>query len=89
MAMWMLRPARCADYILTPAAGGALVMQMRLQNSWQKTMNGILIANAVLQIVSVPGEWMLVMDAQNHYSHGPLFPVCLAVHSIKALPVAK
>ena len=79
MPVWMLRLVKCADYILTPAAGGALVMQMRLQNNWQKAMNGILIANAVLQLVSVPGEWMLVIDEQNHYSHGPLFPVYLGV----------
>lgn len=79
MPVFMLRLAKCADYILTPAAGGALVMQMRLQNNWQKAMNRILIANAVLQIVSVPGEWMVVIDAKNHYSHGPLFPVYLCV----------
>ena len=77
--VWTLRLVKCADYILTPAAGGALVMQMRLKNNWQKAMNGILIANAVLQLVSVPGEWMLVIDAQNHYSHGPLFPVYLGM----------
>ena len=77
-AFW-LRLAKCADYILTPAAGGALVMQMRPKNSWQNVMNGILAANMVLQIVSVPGEWMLVIDAHHHYSHGPLFPVYLGV----------
>ena len=79
MPAWLLRVAKCADYILTPAAGGALVMQMRLQNNWQKVMNGVLIANAVLQLASVPGGWMLVIDAQNRYSHGPLFPLYLCV----------
>ncbi len=79
MPVWMLRLAKCADYIMTPAAGGALVVQMQMHNSRQKAMNGILIANVVLQIVSVPGEWMITIDAGHHYSHGPLFPVYLGM----------
>ena len=85
---WVLRLIKCADYIVTPAAGGALVMQMQLQNKWQKVMYGILIANTALQIISLPGEWMLVIDEGNHYSHGVLFPVYLGVcFSIIALMI--
>ena len=80
---WTLRLAKSADYILTPMAGGALVMQMRLQNIWQKAINTILIVNAGVQLISIPGEWMTVIDEHNHYIHGPLFPAylcaCLAV----------
>ena len=79
MSSWMLRFAKCADYILTPAAGGALTMQMQLQNTWQKVLIGILTANTALQIISLPGEWMVVIDAGNHYYHGPLFPVYLGI----------
>ena len=76
---WILRTAKCADYVLTPLAGGVLVMHMRMQNRWQKAMNMILIANGVLQLVSLPFGWVVVIDAQNRYSHGPLFPVYLAL----------
>ena len=83
---WMLRVVKCADYILTPLAGGALVMQMRLNNRWQKAMMLILGGNAVIQAVSAFTGWMIVIDGQNHYSHGPLFPlylaICLAIYAL-------
>ena len=84
--VWMLRAAKCADYILTPMAGGALVLQMNLRNRWQKAMIWILAVNAAAQLVSVPFGWMTAIDAQHHYSHGPLFPaylgVCLAIYAL-------
>lgn len=80
---WMLRTAKCLDYILTPMAGGTLAIQMNLRNRWQMGINLILLANTVLQLASIPGESMVILDAQNHYTHGPLFPVyisfCLAM----------
>ena len=65
---WMLRTVKCADYILTPMAGGALVMQMRLNNRWQKAMMWVLGANAVFQVVSAIGGWMILIDEGHHYS---------------------
>lgn len=80
---WLLKTAKCVDYILTPMAGGALSMQMQMRSRWQKAVNAVLIANAVLQVASIPFGWMVEIDAQNHYHHGPLFAVyllaCLAV----------
>ena len=76
---WMLRLVKCMDFILTPVAGGAMLMQAKLHNRLQRVMNGILVANAVLQFVSVPRGWMVVVDEQNHYTHGPLFPVYLGI----------
>ena len=81
---WLLKAVKCADYILTPMAGGALIMQMKLRNSWQKIMIGILAANVVAQLIAVFTDWMIVIDATNHYTHGPMFPLyicmCLAVN---------
>ena len=83
---WILRIVKCADYILTPMAGGALVMQMRLNNRWQKVMMLILGGNAILQVISAFPGWMVVIDEQHYYSHGPLFPVylgvCLAIYML-------
>lgn len=81
---WLLKAVKCADYILTPMAGGALIMQMKLRNSWQKIMIGILAANIVSQLIAVFTDWMISIDAMNHYTHGPMFPLyicmCLAVN---------
>ena len=84
LPVWMLKTVKCADYILTPMAGGALVVQMKLHNRWQKAMMGILAANIIFQFFAAFSGGMLVVDEQNHYSHGPLFPVylcvCLAIY---------
>ena len=81
---WLLKAVKCADYILTPMAGGALIMQMKLRNSWQKIMIGILAANVVAQLIAVFTDWMISIDTMNHYTHGPMFPLyicmCLAVN---------
>ncbi len=76
---WVLIPVKCADYIFTPAAGGVLVMQMNLHNRWQKVLNAVMIANAVFQIIAVPNGWTVSIDGQNHYTHGPLFPVYVGI----------
>ena len=76
---WVLRVVKCVDYILTPLAGGSLVVQMHIQNRWQKIMMWILAANTVFQIVACFGGWMVQIDEQNHYSHGPLYGVYIIV----------
>ncbi len=89
---WILKVVKCADYTLTPMAGGALAAQMRLNNRWQKLMIWILAVNAVFQLVCAPFGWMVVVDAQNHYSHGTLFPVylgvCFAIYALLVLQFA-
>ena len=83
---WILVFVKTADYILTPLAGGALVVQMRIENRWRNAMLGILAANAVLQAVSAFIGWMVVVDEAHHYSHGPLYGLymglCLAIIAI-------
>ena len=70
---------KTVDYILTPLAGGALVMQMRLKNRWRNVVLGILAANALLQIVSAFNGWMVRVDEARHYSHGPLYVLYMGV----------
>ncbi|MBQ8082140.1 MAG: diguanylate cyclase, partial [Clostridia bacterium] len=86
MPKWILVFVKTADYILTPLAGGALVVQMRFENRLRNVMLGILAANAVLQVVSALTGWMVVVDEAHHYSHGPLYVlymgVCLAIIAI-------
>ena len=72
---WMLKAAKCADYMLTPMAGGALVAQMRLHNRWLTVMKAILGANVLFQLVGIFFGWTVSVDAQGFYSHGPLYIV--------------
>ena len=76
---WLLAFFKCVDYILTPMAGGALVTQMRMQNRWQKVMMTILAVNIVFQMVSAFTGWMVMIDDQNHYTHGPLYGLYMFV----------
>ncbi len=76
---WLLALVKCADYILTPMAGGALVIQIRMNNRWQKALMAILGVNTVFQLVSLFTGWMVVIDGENHYTHGPLYGVYMLV----------
>jgi len=77
---WPLRVAKCADYILTPMAGGALVRQMNLRNRWYRVLTAILTANTVFQIICCFTGWTVRIDAHNHYSHGPLYGVYICIY---------
>ena len=77
---WLLRLVKCADYVFTPMAGGALVAQMNIHNRWEKVILVILGINVVFQLIALAGGWMIIIDAQNHYVHGPLYPVYIALY---------
>ena len=74
-----LKAVKSIDYILTPMAGGALVGQMRVSNRWRKLMVSILAANAALQIISFFTGWMIKIDADHRYSHGPLYRIYMGI----------
>ena len=77
---WPLLLAKCADYILTPMAGGALVAQMNIRNFWSKVLKALLAVNIAFQVVSFFFGWMTVIDEHNRYSHGPLYGVYMFVY---------
>ena len=76
---WFLVVVKTTDYILTPMAGGALVVQMRLKNRWQNAIMGILAFNALLQVICLFTGWMVVVDEAHHYFHGPLYVLYLGL----------
>lgn len=80
--LWVLKAVKCADYILTPIAGGALAAQLRSRSIWQKSIQIVIDVNVVFQLVSVFTGWMTVFDAQNRYSHGPLYAVYACIYFI-------
>ena len=76
---WPLMLAKCADYIFTPLAGGILARQLGV-NRRAKILRGILIFNTIFQLVSLPLGWVVSVDANNNYIHGPLYLVYVAVY---------
>ena len=67
--VWVLIAVKCADYILTPLAGGALSLQLRLRTPWRWALIGVLTFNTLYQLVSVFTGWMLTVDEAHHYTH--------------------
>ena len=76
---WVLLSVKCADYILTPMAGGALVWQMRLRNKWYVALISLLAANTLYQLIAVFYGWTVQVNDQHIYSHGPVFIGYLAM----------
>lgn len=71
---------KCLDYILTPMAGGILVAQMKMRNRWTALLVGILAANSVFQIIAAFFGWMITVDENHYYHHGPLYLVYILVY---------
>ena len=79
---WVLLGVKCADYILTPMAGGALIKQMGIHNRGVTALNGVLIGNTVFQIIAVFFGWMTVIDSNHDYHHGPLYFIYIILYLI-------
>ena len=77
---WVLRAVKAVDYTLTPMMGGALIALMQEKNAKKKLLAWLFMGNAIFQIVSACGGWMIVMDEQHYYSHGPLYPIYAAFY---------
>lgn len=80
--VWLLRAVKCADYILTPMAGVAFVMEVRVRNYWRRLLIALLAVNTLFQLAAVFGGWMVRVDAQHNYSHGPLYPAYIALYIV-------
>ncbi|MBO4472449.1 MAG: histidine kinase [Clostridia bacterium] len=79
---WLLRMVKTFDYILTPIAGGALAAQLHQKTVLRKIMQGVLVVNVIFQIVAAFTGWMLVVDAENHYSHGPAYIAYIVLYTL-------
>ncbi len=85
--VWALRLVKCADYILTPIAGGALAVQLRTRSIWRKLIYLVLIINTLFQLIAVFTGWMIVIDSNNHYTHSKLYIVYIILYLILILLV--
>ena len=77
---WVLAAVKAVDYTLTPMIGGALIALMQKKHSKKTLLTLLFAANAVFQIVAACKGWMIVIDDQHNYSHGPLYPVYAALY---------
>ena len=80
--IWLLKIVKFFDYVLTPIAGGAIVLQIRTKTIWKKIIFGILGANLLFQIVSAFTGWMISVNEEHIYSHGLLYPVYISMYSL-------
>ena len=83
-----LAAVKAVDYTLTPMTGGALIALMQKPNTRNWFLRGLFIGNAIFQIVAAFCGWMVVIDDQNHYTHGPLYPVYIALYSVVIIIIA-
>ena len=78
----LLKTVKLFDYILTPIAGGAIVLQLRTKTIWKKIIFCILGVNLIFQIVSVFTGLMLVVDENHIYHHGPAYIAYIIMYSL-------
>lgn len=69
------------DYTLTPLVGFMFVRQIQRDKKWSKILLSLLIANALLQVVSFFTGWTYFVDAENYYHHGPLYGIFAFIYT--------
>ncbi len=77
---WVLKVVKLFDYILTPIAGGTIILQFGKKNIWKKIMFILLGVNILFQIVSLFTGWMIVINDDNSYSHGKLYYLYIGLY---------
>lgn len=75
---------KCIDYTFTPVAGICFALQVSDEKERKKHIwiAFVLIANAVLEILSIFTGWTFYINEENYYCHGPLYYVYIIVYSI-------
>ena len=78
--VWLIRLVKYFDYLLTPVSGGIIVFQFHRIRFFKKTILSILFLNFLFQTVSLFTGWMLTVNENHEYSHGPLYPVYMIIY---------
>ena len=76
------------DYTLTPMTGGALITLMQRPHKKNRIIWKILIFNGIFQVIAAFRGWMIRIDDQNRYTHGPFYPVYMILYSMIIISIA-
>lgn len=78
---------KCLDYIVTPFAAFYFVKIVSKESRASRVILGILIANAILQFISIFTGWTFYVDADNYYRHGEQYFLYIGVFAVAILYV--
>lgn len=76
----VIAAVKAADYTFTPMMAGALTLLVQEQNKKSRILRKMLVGNAIVQMISAFQGWMVVIDNQDYYTHGPLYPIYMAFY---------
>ena len=80
---WLLRLVKFFDYVLTPVAGGIVVLQFKKDTKIvERSIFGVLIANFIFQFISLFTNWMITIDENHVYHHGSLYVIYVVMYFI-------
>ena len=79
--IWALKVVKFFDYVLTPVAGGIIVLQFKKNvKIFTYIIYGVLAFNFIFQFVSLFTDFMIVFDEAHNFTHGFLYPVYIAIY---------
>ena len=79
---WLIRIIKLFDYILTPMAGGFIVLQFQTKDIFKKIIFILVASNIGYQLISFFTGWMIKVDDLNIYSHGPGYNVYIVLYLV-------
>ena len=84
---WIIKIIKYFDYILTPLAGGAIILQFQSKSILKKLIFGVLVSNFLLQTICLFTNLMIYIDDANLYHHGPAYYGYIAIYLLIILLV--
>ena len=82
----LLKFFKFVDYVLTPVAGGIIVLQFKNKfKIFKYIIFGLLGLNFIFQVVCVFTDWMTVIDSNGCYQHGSLYTVYIVIYFLVLL----
>ena len=82
----LIKVVKFMDYILTPVAGGIIVLQFKKTTKViERSIFGVLIVNFIFQFISLFTNWMIYVDDNHVYHHGPLYIVYIVMYFLVIL----
>lgn len=78
--IWIHSFVKCLDYVLTPIVGLLFIRQVSQKGTWTKIAYGVLLANTLIQVLSLFTGWTYYIDSENIYHHGPFYTLYIVMY---------